>query len=76
MLTFIFANVFQGEGQAGVLSLNDANLSERTFPHYSQESEMVEVDCRESWCQHTCHPGGSSVRKGGELIRPGFAQCR
>lgn len=45
MLTFIFANVFQGEGQAGIFSLDDADLPKRTFPHHSQESEMVEVDC-------------------------------
>lgn len=45
MLTFIFANVFQGEGQAGVLSLDDANLSKSTFAHDAQESEMIEVDC-------------------------------
>lgn len=45
MLTFIFANVFQGEGQAGILSLDDANLSKGTFAHDAQESEMIEIDC-------------------------------
>ena len=47
MPTFIFANVLQGEGQASVLSLDDANLSKCAFSHHSQESEMIEVDCYE-----------------------------
>ena len=66
MLTFIFANIFEGEGQASILPLDDANLSKSTFPHHSQESEMVEIDCCERECQHTCLPGGTSVRRGGE----------
>lgn len=45
MLTFIFANVLEGKGQAGVLSLDDADLSKCTFAHHAQKSEMVEVDC-------------------------------
>ena len=44
LLTFIFANVLQGKGQTGILSLDDANLSKCTFSHHAQESEMVEVD--------------------------------
>lgn len=47
MLTFIFANIFQCEGQAGILSFDDANLSKCSFAHHSQESEVVEVDCGE-----------------------------
>ena len=53
ILTFIFANVFQGEGQTGILSLDDANLAKGTFSHHSQESKMVEVDC--------CVKGGVSI---------------
>lgn len=30
MRTFIFANVFEGKGQAGVLALDDADLSKGT----------------------------------------------
>ena len=66
MLTFIFANVFQGEGQAGVLPLDDANLSECTFSHDAQESEMVEVDC--------CGRGGVSMHhrvRGSSIWRRG-----
>lgn len=49
MLTFIFADIFQGEGQASILPLDDANLSKRPFPHHSQESKMVEIDYYERW---------------------------
>lgn len=44
--TFIFPYVFQSKGQAGVLALDDANLSEGASADDTQESEMVEVHYR------------------------------
>ena len=44
MLTFIFAYIFEGEGQASILALDDANLSKCTLSHHSQESKMVKID--------------------------------
>jgi hypothetical protein len=45
-LTLIFADIFQGEGQSGVLPLHDAYLSERTFSYHAEEFEVIEVYCR------------------------------
>jgi hypothetical protein len=44
--TFILANVLEGEGQAGVLALDDTDLAESAFADDPQKSKMVEIDCR------------------------------
>jgi hypothetical protein len=42
--TFLFANIFQGERKASVLSLDDSNLSEGTFANDAEQTEMIKVD--------------------------------
>ncbi len=44
--TFIFANVFEGKGQACILSLDDADLAKGPFTDDTQETEVIEIDCR------------------------------
>lgn len=41
--TLIFANVFQGERESRVLSLDDPNLAKGTAADDSKQAEVVEV---------------------------------
>ena len=43
--TFIFADVLQGEGQAGIFALYYSYFSKSALSNHSQELEMIEVDC-------------------------------
>lgn len=42
--TFIFANILESKGQAGILALDDSNLTEGSFADHSQKPKMVEID--------------------------------
>jgi len=44
-LTFILSYVLEGKGEAGVLALDDAHLSEGALADDTQQSEVVEVHC-------------------------------
>jgi hypothetical protein len=44
-LTFVLSYVLEGKCEAGVLSLDDAHLSEGALADYSQQPEVVEVHC-------------------------------
>ena len=46
-ITFILADVFEGESEARVFALNDADFAESTLAHHAQEAEVVEVDWEE-----------------------------
>lgn len=43
--TFILAQVFEGEGQAGVFALDDADLAKGALADDAEEFEVVELDC-------------------------------
>ena len=42
--TFIFPYVLEGECEAGVFSLDNADLAKGAFAHDSQQAKVVEVD--------------------------------
>lgn len=42
--TFIFADVLEGKGEAGVFALDDADLAKGAFSDDAQEAKVVEVD--------------------------------
>lgn len=42
--TLLLANIFKRKRQAGVLPLDNANLSEGTFSDHAKEAKVVEVD--------------------------------
>jgi hypothetical protein len=44
--TFILSYILESECEAGVLALNDADLSERTFADNTQQTKVVEVNCQ------------------------------
>lgn len=51
--TFIFADVFEGKGQASVLALDDADLAEGAAAYHPQEAEVVEVHCAKNKSQQS-----------------------
>lgn len=42
-LTFIFANVFQGERETGIFALDDSNFAKGSFADDTKQSKVVEV---------------------------------
>ena len=42
--TFLLANIFQGECEAGILSLDNSNFAEGTLAYHTKKSEMIKVD--------------------------------
>jgi hypothetical protein len=44
MLTLIFADILQGEGQCSILPLYDSNLPKGTLAYDTKESKVVQVD--------------------------------
>ena len=71
--TLILSYIFQGKGQTGVLSLNDADLAECASANDTVELELVKGDC-------FCHVIGSSLHSTWLLPRehdspsPGFVE--
>jgi hypothetical protein len=43
-LTFVLADILEGECEACIFPLDDADLSERAFSDHAEEAEMVEID--------------------------------
>jgi hypothetical protein len=56
-LTLILSDVLEGKGQAGILSLDDADLAEGALADYTQQPEVVEVDW-ETWSAGRVAGGG------------------
>lgn len=56
-LTLILSDVLEGKGQAGILSLDDADLAEGALADYTQQPEVVEVDW-EMWSAGRVVGGG------------------
>jgi len=44
-LTFVLSYVLEGEREAGILSLDNAHLSEGALADDAQQAEVVEVHC-------------------------------
>lgn len=42
--TFLLADIFQGERETGVLSLDNSNFAEGTLANDTKESKMIKVD--------------------------------
>ena len=70
--TFIFANVLQCEGQAGIFPLHDSNFSESAPADDSQETEVIEVHLGFRGCQQDC-TGPWSPPRGSRRERLTFA---
>jgi len=47
-LTFIFSDVLQCEGQAGIFPLDDADLAEGASSDDPKKLEMIQVHCPQS----------------------------
>ena len=45
-LTVIFADIFQGKRQLGVLVLDDSDFAKRAFADHAAEGKMVQANCR------------------------------
>jgi len=55
--TLIFANVLEGKGQAGVSSLDDADLAKGAFADDSKKAEVIEVHCEGRSVRVCCRVG-------------------
>ena len=69
MRTFIFAYVFKGKGQAGVLPLDNAYFPKSALANDSQETKVIEVDCAEMIRSASCCSmiGESSIPRDGRV---------
>lgn len=72
--TLIFAYVFESKGQAGILPFNNSYFAKSAFAHHTQETEVVEVDCRKEWYQH--NTGSESGAGGAEGEGVGYPRVR
>jgi hypothetical protein len=42
--TFIFPDIFQGKGQAGVFAFDNSDFAKSTLAHNPKKAEMIETD--------------------------------
>lgn len=59
--TFIFADILECKGQAGIFALDNADLAKGAFAHDAQEAEVVEVNCGDGQSAFG-HPKGRGGR--------------
>lgn len=45
-LTFILTDIFEGKRETRVFALDDTNFAKSTFADYTQQAEVVQVDCQ------------------------------